>query len=135
MIIYARGMIETMYGNRIVTLKNGENVRTRAEYIYGDTDSVFYTFNLEDLEGNKIVGQRALEMTIELSFEVEKLSSAFLKPPMYLEYEKTFMPFVLLSKKRYVGTLYEDDPNKGYLKYMGLSLKRRDSCDYLKDTY
>ena len=31
--------------------------------------------------------------------------------------------------------LYETDPNKGKLKYMGLSLKRRDSCDYLKDTY
>jgi DNA polymerase elongation subunit (family B) len=31
--------------------------------------------------------------------------------------------------------LYEDNPNKGYLKYMGLSLKRRDSCDYLKDVY
>ena len=54
---------------------------------------------------------------------------------MYLEYEKTLMPFILLSKKRYVGMLYEEDPNKGSLKYMGLSLKRRDSCDYLKDTY
>jgi len=31
--------------------------------------------------------------------------------------------------------LYEEDPNVGNLKYMGLSLKRRDSCDYLKDTY
>jgi hypothetical protein len=31
--------------------------------------------------------------------------------------------------------LYEEDANKGKLKYMGLSLKRRDSCDYLKDTY
>ena len=31
--------------------------------------------------------------------------------------------------------LYEEDPKKGQLKYMGLSLKRRDSCDYLKDTY
>jgi DNA polymerase elongation subunit (family B) len=45
------------------------------------------------------------------------------------------MPFILLSKKRYVGMLYEEDPNKGKLKYMGLSLKRRDSCDYLKDVY
>ena len=54
---------------------------------------------------------------------------------MFLEYEKTLMPFILLSKKRYVGMLYEDDPNKGYLKYMGLSIKRRDSCDYLKDVY
>jgi DNA polymerase elongation subunit (family B) len=31
--------------------------------------------------------------------------------------------------------LYETDPNKGKLKFMGLSLKRRDSCDYLKDVY
>ena len=31
--------------------------------------------------------------------------------------------------------LYEEDPNKGKMKYMGLSLKRRDSCDYLKDVY
>ena len=135
MIMYARGMIEDTYGNTIVTMKNGTQARTRAEYIYGDTDSVFYTFNFEDLDGNPIRGQPALEMTIELSFEVERICSQFLKKPMYLEYEKTFMPFVLLSKKRYVGILYEADPNKGELKYMGLSLKRRDSCDYLKDTY
>ena len=45
------------------------------------------------------------------------------------------MPFILLSKKRYVGMLYEEDPNKGKLKYMGLPLKRRDSCDYMKDVY
>ena len=51
------------------------------------------------------------------------------------EYEKTLMPFILLSKKRYVGMLYEDDPNKGKLKYMGLVLKRRDNCDLLKDVY
>jgi DNA polymerase elongation subunit (family B) len=31
--------------------------------------------------------------------------------------------------------LYEEDPNKGYMKFMGLSIKRRDSCDYLKDVY
>ena len=45
------------------------------------------------------------------------------------------MPFILLSKKRYVGMLYETSPDKGKMKVMGLSLKRRDSCDYLKDTY
>jgi DNA polymerase elongation subunit (family B) len=31
--------------------------------------------------------------------------------------------------------LYETDANKGKMKYMGLSIKRRDACDYLKDTY
>jgi DNA polymerase elongation subunit (family B) len=54
---------------------------------------------------------------------------------MALAYEKTLMPFILLSKKRYVGTLYEEDPNKGKLKFMGLVLKRRDNCDLVKDVY
>jgi|UniRef100_A0A6C0IPB5 DNA polymerase elongation subunit (family B) len=136
MILYAKKMVETVYGNAICNTKAHGQVRTRAEYVYGDTDSVFYTFNLEDpVTGEKIRGQPALEITIELSYEVEKISSMWLKAPMYLEYEKTLMPFMLLSKKRYVGMLYEEDPNKGYLKYMGLSLKRRDSCDYLKDIY
>jgi len=104
--------------------------------IVHNTDSVFFTFNLEDpATGEKIRGKKALEITIEIAQDAAHLCSTFLKPPMDLAYEKTLMPFVLLSKKRYVGMLYETDPNKGKLKYMGLSLKRRDSCDYLKDTY
>jgi DNA polymerase elongation subunit (family B) len=101
-----------------------------------NTDSVFFTFNLEDPKTNEpIRGKKALEITIEIAQEAADVCTKWLKPPMNLEYEKTLMPFILLSKKRYVGMLYEDDPEKGKLKYMGLSLKRRDSCDYLKDTY
>ena len=104
--------------------------------IVHNTDSVFFTFNLEDPKtGEKIRGKKALEVTIEIAQDAAHLCTEFLKPPMELAYEKTLMPFVLLSKKRYVGMLYENDPNKGKLKYMGLSLKRRDSCDYLKDVY
>jgi DNA polymerase elongation subunit (family B) len=135
MIIYAKRMIEEVYGNRICQTPYGE-ARARAEYIYGDTDSVFFTFNLEDPHtGEKIRGKRALEMTIAIGQDVANFCSSFLKAPQFLEYEKTLMPFILLSKKRYVGMLYEEDPNKGYMKFMGLSIKRRDSCDYLKDTY
>jgi DNA polymerase elongation subunit (family B) len=97
---------------------------------------VFFTFNLEDPNtGEKIHGKPALEMTIEIAQDAALLCSQWLKAPMELSYEKTLMPFILLSKKRYVGMLYETNPNKGKLKYMGLSLKRRDSCDYLKDVY
>ena len=106
------------------------------QMIVHNTDSVFFTFNLQDPKtGEKIVGKKALEITIEIAQDAAHLCSQWLKPPMELSYEKTLMPFILLSKKRYVGMLYETDPNKGKLKYMGLSLKRRDSCDYLKDTY
>ena len=104
--------------------------------IVHNTDSVFFTFNLENPNtGEKIRGKPALEATIEIAQDAADLCTAYLKPPMKLEYEKTLMPFILLSKKRYVGMLYEEDPNVGYLKFMGLSLKRRDSCDYLKDVY
>jgi len=136
MITYAKRIIEDVYGNMVYNTECGGPVRTRAEYIYGDTDSVFFTFNLENAEtGEKIVGKPALEMTIEIAQDAAKLCTQWLKPPMELSYEKTLMPFILLSKKRYVGMLYEEDPNKGKLKYMGLPLKRRDSCDYMKDVY
>lgn len=136
MIMYAKRIIEEVYkGMEYNTICHGP-VMTNAEYVYGDTDSVFFTFNLTDIvTGEKITGKKALEITIEIAQDAAKLCSKFLKPPMDLTYEKTLMPFVLLSKKRYVGMLYENDANKGKLKYMGLSLKRRDSCDYLKDTY
>jgi len=104
--------------------------------IVHNTDSVFFTFNLENPQtGEKIRGKPALEATIEIAQDVAGLCTQFLKQPMELTYEKTLMPFILLSKKRYVGMLYETDANKGKMKYMGLAIKRRDSCDYLKDVY
>ena len=136
MITYAKRMIEEVYGDRHYETTMYGPVLTKAEYVYGDTDSVFFTFNLQDpATGENIRGKKALEITIEIAQDVAHLCSSFLKMPMKLAYEKTLMPFLLLSKKRYVGMLYETNPNKGKLKYMGLSLKRRDACDYLKDTY
>jgi len=135
MIIYAKRIIEEVYGDRVYETKIGK-ARCRAEYVYGDTDSVFFTFNLENPETQeKIRGHQALEMTIEIAQDAADLCTKYLKPPMALAYEKTLMPFILLSKKRYVGMLYEEDPNKGKLKFMGLVLKRRDNCDLVKDVY
>ena len=103
--------------------------------IVHNTDSVFFTFNLQTLEGVPIRGKQALEITIELAQEAGHLASSFLKAPHDLEYEKTFMPFCLLSKKRYVGMLYETDPNKCKRKEMGIVLKRRDNAPIVKDIY
>ncbi len=103
--------------------------------IVHNTDSVFFTFNLKTPEGEEIRGQKALEITIELAKEAGHMATKFLKKPHDLEYEKTFMPFCLLSKKRYVGMLYENDPNKGKRKSMGIVLKRRDNAPIVKDVY
>ena len=103
--------------------------------IVHNTDSVFFTFNLQTPDGKPIRGKEALEITIELAQEAGHLASSFLKGPHDLEYEKTFMPFCLLSKKRYVGMLYETDPNKCKRKEMGIVLKRRDNAPIVKDIY
>jgi len=103
--------------------------------IVHNTDSVFFTFNLQTPEGKPIRGKEALEITIELAQEAGHLASSLLKKPHDLEYEKTFMPFCLLSKKRYVGMLYETDPNKCKRKEMGIVLKRRDNAPIVKDIY
>jgi DNA polymerase elongation subunit (family B) len=103
--------------------------------IVHNTDSVFFTFNLQTPDGKPIRGKEALEITIEIAQEAGHLASQFLKGPHDLEYEKTFMPFCLLSKKRYVGILYETDPNKGKRKEMGIVLKRKDYAPLVKDIY
>jgi DNA polymerase elongation subunit (family B) len=131
---YARDIIENVYNNLKVDTHHGI-MMTNAEYIYGDTDSVFFTFNLKDEQGKEVRGQKALEVTIELAKEAGELATTFLKDPHDLEYEKTFMPFCLLSKKRYVGMLYEEDPHKCKRKSMGIVLKRRDNAPIVKDVY
>ena len=135
LLIYAKKVIEECYGDKLCNTVSHGQVISKAEYIYGDTDSVFFTFNLQTLDGIKIRGKKALEITIELAQEAGQLASSFLKEPHDLEYEKTFMPFCLLSKKRYVGMLYEHDPNKGKRKEMGIVLKRRDNAPIVKDIY
>jgi DNA polymerase elongation subunit (family B) len=135
LLTYAKRIIEETYGNTLCNTTKYGPVLSKAEYIYGDTDSVFFTFNLQTPEGEKIKGKKALEITIELAKQAGHLASQFLKAPHDLEYEKTFMPFCLLSKKRYVGMLYEDDPNKCKRKEMGIVLKRRDNAPIVKDVY
>jgi DNA polymerase elongation subunit (family B) len=134
LLTYAKRVIEEAYGDLVVETKYGK-MKSNAEYIYGDTDSVFFTFNFTTLDGEKVRGKKALEMTIDLAQEAGELASKFLKGPHDLEYEKTFMPFCLLSKKRYVGMLYELDPEKCSRKSMGIVLKRRDNAPIVKDVY
>jgi DNA polymerase elongation subunit (family B) len=136
MLTYAKRVIEEAYVDQIVPTSQHGLVKTHAEYVYGDTDSVFFKFNLRDPTTDvPIIGQKALEITIELAQQAGNLATKFLKGPHDLEYEKTFLPFCLLSKKRYVGMLYEKNPHKCKRKSMGIVLKRRDNAPIVKDVY
>ena len=135
LLLYAKRVVEETYGNAECETECHGVIKTRAEYVYGDTDSVFFTFNLAEKDGTPIRGKRALEITIELAQQVGELASSFLKAPHSLVYEKSIMPFCLLRKKGYVGIYYETNANKGTRKSMGIVLKRRDNAPIVKDVY
>jgi DNA polymerase elongation subunit (family B) len=104
--------------------------------IIKNTDSVFVQFQCLDEEGRKLSGRAAREKSIKLAIETEHaIQEKKLKAPQVLEYEKTFHPFILFSKKRYVGDLYEFDPDKYSRKSMGIVLKRRDNAPIVKIIY
>jgi DNA polymerase elongation subunit (family B) len=137
LLTYARRVVEEAYGDILLPTSHPKYpvVHSKAEYIYGDTDSVFFTFNLATPEGVPIRGKDAIEITIELAKQVGDYSSKFLKGPHAWVYEKTICPFALLRKKGYVGVYYEQNPNKGKLKSMGIVLKRRDNAPIVKEIY
>jgi DNA polymerase elongation subunit (family B) len=133
-LIYAKTVIEEVYQSRVCQTECAGELVVTAEYVYGDTDSVFWKFTMRK-DGVVLMGKDALAPSIELAKEACNLVSMFLKPPHCLTYEKTLWPLVLLSKKRYVGMLYEEATDTPKRKSMGIVLKRRDNAPIVKDVY
>ena len=106
-----------------------------AEIVYGDTDSIFINFNPKDEQGNTLTGKEGLKKSIDLGVQAEEYIQQFLLPPHRLEYEKTFWPFILFTKKRYIGDKYEFDLDKCKQTSMGIVLKRRDNAEIVKHIY
>lgn len=84
-------------------------------------------------KGEKIIEKDTLSLSIKLGIISGELVKSRLPPPHDLEYEKTFWPYIILTKKRYVGNKYEFDENKFYMDYMGIVLKRRDNSPIVKE--
>ena len=104
--------------------------------VYGDTDSVFVKFSRINKEGILLEGKEALAHSIKCGQEagefIKNLMNKEGKQPQVLEYEKTFWPFILISKKRYTGDKYEFEPNNAKRTSMGIVLKRRDNANIVK---
>ena len=108
------------------------NYKIKPDVVYGDTDSIFINMDLKLKNGFDVYDKKSLSMCIFLG----KISSKFLKInlpfPHNMEYEKTFYPFALMEKKKYIGNKYESDPNKYKQTSMGVVLKRRDNAGCVK---
>ena len=124
---------KSVYENIITTLKN-YNFNLKVEY--GDTDSIFVSANLTRKDTKESVyGLELRDLHIKIGKIAESIINEILPYPENLEYEKILSPFIILSKKRYVGNLYESDPKKFFQKNMGLVLKRRDNAPIVKYIY
>lgn len=105
------------------------------EVIYGDTDSVFVKFSRMK-DGKLLEGKEALEWCIQCGDEAGQwITDKIMHDPQVLEYEKTFYPFILISKKRYIGDKYEFNPNKCSRTSMGIVMKRRDNAPIVKHVF
>ena len=129
-ILFAKEAIETFYGPAAARKD------CCAETVYGDTDSLFIDFRVSDpATGELLQGQAAIEATMKLTEEAGKLVTTCLKSPHDFEYDKTFSPFIIFSKKRYVGNKYEESATDYYQNSMGIATKRRDYAGIVKVIY
>lgn len=110
--------------------------------VYGDTDSIYVCFNTRHLS----TPTEKIEYSMKIGKYVSERITEFLrsKNPFLpddkkwteLEYEKVYYPFILFAKKRYIGNMYEFNPNAPeYTDNKGIVLTRRDNCLYVKEVY
>lgn len=109
-----------------------ENFSDEVDWIYGDTDSVF--FRLKNTEG--MSDREKVQLAIERGKYIGKRTTeAIGKYPHDFEYEKVFFPYIQTNKKKYSGYKYEKNPVDCYLHSMGNLLKRRDNAKIMKYVY
>jgi len=114
-----------------------EEIRYNYIQPYWDIDSndssneIIYMYEIVK-GGKKITDKRTLIHSIDMGVMTGEMVKSRLPFPHDLEYEKTFWPFLILTKKRYVGNKYEFNPDKYKQDYNGIVLKRRDNAPIVK---
>jgi DNA polymerase zeta len=90
----------------------------KARVVYGDTDSLFIHLPGRTKIAAFVVGRAISETITGLS-----------PKGVVLKFEKVYLPCILLSKKRYVGYMFEDEQQSdGHLDAKGIEMVRRDQC-------
>jgi DNA polymerase delta subunit 1 len=71
---------------------------------------------------------------MRLGHEAATLLNTSFPPPISLEFEKVYCPYLLFAKKHYAGLMYTDNahkPEKMDIK----GLQRRDKCKFVEETF
>ena len=108
------------------------------QMIVKNTDSIFVNFSDEirrRYPDRTFTEKELLEESIKIGQEAAANINKHMKAPQNIEYEKTFWPFCIFSKKRYFGNKYEHNIEKYKQTSMGIVLKRRDNAPIVKTIY
>jgi DNA polymerase zeta len=90
----------------------------RGQVVYGDTDSVFV----------HLMG-RTKDEAFRIGQEISDFITAKSPAEVVLKFEKVYFPSVLVTKKRYVGFMYETPGQKrAHFEAKGIEVVRRDQC-------
>lgn len=131
-LIETNGSYNTVYD---IETENGRFQAGVGNLIVSNTDSIFLSmrYNRDDYHLNRKDTFKIAELC------GDKLThDIFKRPPIEMEFEKVFHPFILLSKKRYIGRKYDNmrDPfEMTKLVTSGIALTRRDYCKMVKKCY
>lgn len=91
-----------------------------------NTDSVFCNFPKSSLAETISLCHMAADLLTE---------TVFARPPIEMEYEKTYLPMVIQKKKNYVGIKYEMDDFRWKIDFKGIAVKRRNYCEFVKTVF
>lgn len=128
---------DEMYVYDIET-KSGNFHAGIGQIILKNTDSIFVNFTdeIKRRNPNRVFTEKELlEESIKIGTEAAANINSHMKAPQNIEYEKTFWPFCIFSKKRYFGNKYEHNTEKYKQTSMGIVLKRRDNAPIVKTIY
>jgi DNA polymerase delta subunit 1 len=95
--------------------------------IYGDTDSIMCKFKVDDDKRYDMHEHFRVAQWV-----ADEITKTFTHP-IELEFEKTYYPYMLFSKKRYAGLMFTKPDAPDYIDVKGLQLVRRDNAPIVKD--
>ena len=110
-----------------LTTENNHFSAGVGDIVVHNTDSIYVEFKTD----NK--GKDHFDKVFEISEEAAQRISATFPKPMELEFEKVMYPFLIMSKKRYACVIWTEKEKYDYIDYKGLQVKRRDSCQYVRN--
>jgi DNA polymerase elongation subunit (family B) len=139
-----KDIAETVTSNGRMLIERSKNYAESwypCEVVYGDTDSIYVRFFLDELPEhlrdpkNETDRNEMMRWVFARSQEcADRITENYINP-IELEFEKVMYPFILFKKKRYCSLIFEKPTEIKKLDKKGIAPTRRDFAPFVKRVY